>query len=179
MAATFITLSSLAIGALAAAEPAVTAAAMLDPRQLFPAPDFVGYISGSSGCKCSLQDTLEYRSLTLRETTMLEDAITLKSCRPPAPSHNAVRFPARVPSTQHARPTRFWPLRAVLCRAMSTQASPATPLYWRPLRAPMAVLRTWLVGSLRWDPALSLSCKTSEMLVSFFRAIVAPIPASS
>ena len=35
----------------------------------------------------------------------------------------------------------------------------------------MAVLRIWLAGSLRWVPVLSLSCKTSEILVSFFWAI--------
>ena len=51
MAATLIALSSLAIGALAAAEPAVTAAAMLDPRQIYNNPALVGYISASSGCK--------------------------------------------------------------------------------------------------------------------------------
>ena len=51
MAATVIALSSLAIGALAAAEPAVTAAAMLEPRQIFYDPALVGYISASSGCK--------------------------------------------------------------------------------------------------------------------------------
>jgi len=51
MAATIITLSTLAIGALAAAEPAVTAAAMLEPRQIFYDPALVGYPSASSGCK--------------------------------------------------------------------------------------------------------------------------------
>lgn len=65
MAATFITLSSLAIGALAAAEPAVTAAAMLEPRQIFYDPALVGYPSASSGCKL-LAGKLEYRSLTLQ-----------------------------------------------------------------------------------------------------------------
>jgi hypothetical protein len=51
MAATLIALSTFAIGALAAAEPAVTAAAMLDPRQIYNNPALVGYISASSGCK--------------------------------------------------------------------------------------------------------------------------------
>jgi len=52
---------------------------------------------------------------------MVELAITLKWCPPPAPSHNAVPFPARALSTQHARPTRFWAPRAVLWRAMPIQ----------------------------------------------------------
>lgn len=65
MAAAFITLSSLAIGALAAAEPAVTAAAMLDPRQIFYDPALVGYPSASSGCKF-LARILEHCSLTLQ-----------------------------------------------------------------------------------------------------------------
>jgi len=64
MAATLITLSSLAIGALAAAEPAVTAAAML-PRQLTINPALVGYISGSSGCKFSAI-IITHHSLTLQ-----------------------------------------------------------------------------------------------------------------
>lgn len=51
MAATIIALSTFAIGALAAAEPAVTEAAMLYQRQSFPDPAFVGYISASSGCR--------------------------------------------------------------------------------------------------------------------------------
>ncbi|KAM0711918.1 hypothetical protein Q7P35_001288 [Cladosporium inversicolor] len=49
MAATLIALSAFTIGALAAAEPAVTAAAMLDPRQLAINPALVGYISVSDG----------------------------------------------------------------------------------------------------------------------------------
>jgi hypothetical protein len=65
MAATLIALSSLAIGALAAAEPAVTAAAMLDPRQIYNNPALVGYISASSGCK-SFAGIVEDRSLTVR-----------------------------------------------------------------------------------------------------------------
>lgn len=117
MAATLITLSSLAIGALAAAEPAVTAAAILDPRQIFNNPALVGYISASNGCKF-FAGSLEFRSLTLRQTTMFELAITLKWSPPLAPSHNAAPSPARAPSTQHAHPTHFWPPRAVLCRAM-------------------------------------------------------------
>jgi hypothetical protein len=64
MAATFITLSSLAIGAFAAAEPAVTAAAML-PRQLTIDPALVGYISASSGCKFSAVPATHH-SLTLQ-----------------------------------------------------------------------------------------------------------------
>jgi hypothetical protein len=55
MAATLIALSTFAIGALAAAEPAVTAAAMLDPRQIYNNPALVGYISASSGCKLSAE----------------------------------------------------------------------------------------------------------------------------
>jgi hypothetical protein len=55
----------LAIGALAAAEPAVTAAAMLDPRQIYNNPALVGYISASSGCK-SFAGIVEDRSLTVR-----------------------------------------------------------------------------------------------------------------
>ena len=51
MAATIITLSALVSGALAAAEPAVTAAAMLYPRQSGIDPALVGYISASSGCE--------------------------------------------------------------------------------------------------------------------------------
>jgi len=51
MAATIITLSTLISGALAIAEPAVTAAAMLYPRQSAMDPALVGYISASDGCK--------------------------------------------------------------------------------------------------------------------------------
>ena len=51
MAASIITFSSLVIGALAAAEPAVTAAAVLEPRQIFYDPALVGYPSASGGCK--------------------------------------------------------------------------------------------------------------------------------
>jgi hypothetical protein len=65
MATTIITLSTLAIGALAAAEPAVTAAAMLYPRQSGVDPALVGYISASDGCKSSAT-IIEYQSLTLR-----------------------------------------------------------------------------------------------------------------
>lgn len=65
MTATLIALSAFTIGALAAAEPAVTAAAMLDPRQLVINPALVGYISASNGCKL-LARSIEDRSLTLR-----------------------------------------------------------------------------------------------------------------
>ena len=65
MAATIIALSALTIGALAAAEPAVTAAVMLDPRQLVINPALVGYISASNGCKLFAK-TIEDHSLTHR-----------------------------------------------------------------------------------------------------------------
>lgn len=65
MAATIITLSSLAIVALAAAEPAVTAAAMLNPRQLTIDPALVGYISASNGCKL-FAGIIECHRLTLQ-----------------------------------------------------------------------------------------------------------------
>jgi hypothetical protein len=50
---TTIVLSGLITGALALTEPAVTAAAELSPRQIFPNPALVGFISASSGCKQS------------------------------------------------------------------------------------------------------------------------------
>jgi hypothetical protein len=99
-----------------------------------------------------------------------ELAISLKFCRPPDPSPNAVLFRARAHFTQRARPTRFWPPRAVLCRVMSTQDLHATPLCWQPPQAQTEVLRTWLVGRLRWVLALLLSCKTLGALVSLLRA---------
>lgn len=66
MAATIITLSAFTIGALAAAEPAVTEAAMLYPRQIFPNPALVGYISASDGCKLCPEIIKYHRSLTFR-----------------------------------------------------------------------------------------------------------------
>ena len=65
MAATIITLSALVSGALAAAEPAVTAAAMLYPRQAAIDPALVGYISASSGCEY-LVESIKIYPLTIQ-----------------------------------------------------------------------------------------------------------------
>jgi len=51
MAARIVVLSAFTAGALAAAEPAVTAAAQLYLRQSGMDPALVGYISASSGCE--------------------------------------------------------------------------------------------------------------------------------
>jgi hypothetical protein len=50
VATTTIVLSGLITSALAVAEPAVTAAAELQPRQYAVNPVLVGYISASDGC---------------------------------------------------------------------------------------------------------------------------------
>lgn len=53
VATTALTLSALVVSALAVAEPAVTAAAELFPRQSAGDPALVGYISSGSGCETS------------------------------------------------------------------------------------------------------------------------------
>jgi len=57
VATTKLVLSGLVTSALAIAEPAVTAAAELQPRQYAVNPVLVGYISASDGCTSSALST--------------------------------------------------------------------------------------------------------------------------
>jgi hypothetical protein len=119
MVATTIVLSALVGSALAVAEPTVTAAPRLHPRQSDVDPALVGYMSASDGCKSSV-GPIKYRSLTPWQTKMVALATTLKPCPPLDPSPNAVLLLAPVPSTQHAHLIRFWPPRPVVYPVMPT-----------------------------------------------------------
>lgn len=89
MAASILCLAAFASSALAAAEPAITAAAQLLPRQSGVDPALVGYIRASSGCKKTTAVTRVWQTDAL-QTTMAAPATTRKQCPPPAPTLNAV-----------------------------------------------------------------------------------------